>query len=94
MGINTADSRAAAINSIEDCELAFPGEIDAIREWFTWYKAKDSKGNRLPGKSPSAFGFGGQPLDTTQACKVIEETHAAWRRLVLRRVPAHGLLLA
>ena len=39
--INVADPLADKINTREDCEKHFPGEIDAIREWFTWYKATD-----------------------------------------------------
>ena len=33
--INVADERAAQVNSLADVNKVFPGEVDAIREWFT-----------------------------------------------------------
>ena len=41
--INAADPKAALINSLEDAEAHFPGQIARVREWFMWYKAIDGK---------------------------------------------------
>jgi len=91
--INLQDPLAALINSLEDCERLLPGQIDAVREWFTWYKAVGEDGARLPDKEPNIFGFEGMPLPTEKALEVIKEAHNTWAALVLRKVPACDLQL-
>ena len=71
----------------------FPGQLAAVREWFTWYKAVDGGGNRIEGKEPNVFGFGGEPLDVDGALGVIDEAHRSWQALVLRKVSAGTLSL-
>ena len=34
IAINASHPAASGMNSLEDVEQAFPGELDAIREWF------------------------------------------------------------
>jgi len=86
IGINMADPLAARINSLEDLEAVAPGEVDAVREWFTWYKAVDEEGNKVPGKEPNHFALDGKPLSTAGALQVIAEAHACWLALVTRKV--------
>jgi hypothetical protein len=31
-----------------------------VREWFTWYKALDASGKRIPDSEPNVFGFEGR----------------------------------
>jgi hypothetical protein len=48
VAINVCDPKAALVNCLADAETHFPGQVDRIREWFTWYKAVDG----LPGDGP------------------------------------------
>jgi len=96
--INVADPLADKINSLEDAEVQFPGEVGKIREWFTWYKSVDGEkgdgplgSNKVEGKEPNVFGFDGVALDATKALEVVEETHAAWAGLVTGATAADGL---
>ena len=92
--INVADPKAMLVNTKEDADKYFPGEIDAIRDWFTWYKATDPKtGERDPSKK-NVFGFDGRALDTTKAWEVVREAHGTWADLVTRQVKAGGRKLA
>ena len=92
--INMADPLAAEIASLEDCERVLPGQVDAVREWFTWYKATDETGKRMPDKEPNVFGFDGRALDTAAALGVIQEAHTTWVALMLRQVAPGKLKLA
>jgi len=85
IGINTADEKAGEINDLADLERLMPGEVDAVREWFTWYKALDAAGERIEGSEPNFFEFGGKPLDTAATMKIVGEGHACWHALVSRR---------
>lgn len=87
IGINTADPKAAGINCLADLEASFPGEVDSIREWFTWYKAVDENGNKVDGKDPNVFGFDGKPLATEEALDVINAGNHCWNALVTRKIP-------
>ena len=65
-----------------------------VREWFTWYKALDANGKRIPDSEPNVFGFEGRPVDTAATAAVIETAHASWKSLVLRQVPRGKCVLA
>ncbi|WIA42520.1 hypothetical protein OEZ86_008504 [Tetradesmus obliquus] len=84
IAINSADPKAAAVNSLEDVErefpgqltaiLEFPGQLTAILEWFRDYKIPD-------GKPANAFGFDNKCMDKAFTLKVIEETHTFYNKL-------------
>jgi len=84
--INVADPLAAKVNSLEDCNVFFPGEVDAIREWFTWYKATDPETGKRDDSKKNIFGFEGKALNTAQTWDVIREAHGTWAALVTRQV--------
>uniref|UniRef100_A0A7S4M1T4 inorganic diphosphatase n=1 Tax=Prymnesium polylepis TaxID=72548 RepID=A0A7S4M1T4_9EUKA len=94
VGINLADASAAEINSLAELEAKMPGEVDAVREWFTWYKAINPAGERIEGSEPNVFEFGGKPLDTEATLKIVTEGHSCWHALVSRRCQAGKLKLA
>lgn len=94
VGINLADEAAASINTLADLERVMPGEVDAVREWFTWYKATNAAGERIEGAEPNVFEFGGKPLDTAATLKIVGEGHACWQALVARRCRGGKLKLA
>lgn len=79
---------------MEDAELFFPGEIDAIREWFTWYKAIDPVTGERDESKKNIFAFGGKPLNTDKTWGVIKEAHGTWQALVTRQVKAGKRKLA
>ena len=68
--------------------------MDAVREWFTWYKATSPEGERIEGAEPNFFEFDGKPLDTAATLKIIGEGHACWNTLVTRRCRAGKLKLS
>ena len=87
--INVLDPLASKLNTLEDVEDHFPGQVARVREWFTWYKAIDGEpgdgplgSNLLEGKEPNVFGFGGEAKGPEEAKKVVEETHASWALLL------------
>ena len=93
--INVKDAQAPSVNSLADVERVFPGEVDKIREWFTWYKAIDPKtGEKKPGAEPNVFGFDGKPLGTEATWGVIREAHGTWFQLISRQVKAGKRKLA
>jgi len=71
IAISTADPLASSMNDISDVPAAVK---DGVREWFRWYKTPD-------GKPLNGFGFDEQFLDKTEAVKIIQETHEAWKNL-------------
>ncbi|KAG0204202.1 Inorganic pyrophosphatase [Mortierella sp. GBA30] len=79
--IDVNDPLADKLNDVEDVERHLPGFIDATRDWFRIYKKPD-------GKPENEFAFNGAAKDKAYATKVIEETHAAWRRLISGEIPA------
>lgn len=98
--INAADPKASVINSLEDAEAHFPGQVARVREWFTWYKAVDGKpgdgplnSNKKDDAEPNVFGFDGAALPASRALEIIEETHASWAKLKSGAVPAGKLQL-
>merc|ERR1712048_141581 len=74
IAIRVGDPLAAELETVGDVETKCPGVISGIREWFRWYKAPD-------GKPLNSFGYEERALDKSHALEVIEETHAAWKRL-------------
>merc|ERR1719313_1965803 len=50
LAVRVDDPKAAACGSLKEVEAAFPGQMDAIREWFRDYKVPD-------GKPQNAFGL-------------------------------------
>ena len=98
--VNAADPKAALINSLDDVETHFPGQIARVREWFTWYKAVDGApgdgplgSNKKEDAEPNVFGFDGEAKDATKAMEVVEETHASWKALKDGVVAPEGLAL-
>lgn len=51
-----------------------PGELERIMVWFRDYKIPD-------GKPANAFGYGGQPLNSEFAQRVISGTHELYQQL-------------
>ncbi len=78
----------------EDVDRLFPGEIDKVREWFTWYKATDPATGKRDESKKNEFGFSGRALDTDATWDVIMEAHGTWANLVMRRVKAGARMLA
>jgi len=74
IAISVDDPAAKDLQTIADVEAKMPGVVSGIREWFRWYKTPD-------GKPLNAFGFDEKVLDAKAAIEVIEETHAAWKKL-------------
>ena len=88
---STWPTRSPPLNSLADLERLLPGQVDEVREWFTWYKATDADGNRIEGAEPNFFEFDGKPLDTPAALQIIAEGHTCWTQLVMRRCRAGKL---
>ena len=85
--INSAHPLFDAVNTVDDAEREFPGEIRRIREWFRDYK--------IPGSDPPAeFGYGGECLPTSKCHDVLHETRGFWHALVSgERENTEGLAL-
>jgi len=96
IGVSTADPKAKDINSVADLEKAFPGQIDAIREWFRNYK---SDGKFEDGKwvgiteGQNSFGLGEKCMDMAYTAEVIDETAEQYAQLMAGKVDADGLSL-
>jgi inorganic pyrophosphatase len=73
--VDVKDPLAGVLNDISDVETHCPGLIDATRSWFRSYKIPD-------GKPANNFAFDGAVRDRTFAIRVVEETAAAWKRLI------------
>ena len=76
IAICVTDPWAPLLNDVTDVEELLPGFIGAIREWFRTYKVPD-------GKPLNSFGLDEKCMPAAYAMTVIEETHHAWRSLVL-----------
>ena len=72
--LNTSDPKAASVNTLEDVEREFPGELEKILVWFRDYKMPD-------GKPANEFGYDNKCLDKDFALDVIKETHEFWNKL-------------
>ncbi|KAG0044441.1 Inorganic pyrophosphatase [Gryganskiella cystojenkinii] len=79
--IDVKDPLAEKLNDVEDVEKHMPGFIDATRDWFRIYKIPD-------GKPENQFAFDGAAKNKAYALKVVEDTHAAWKRLITAQIPS------
>ncbi|KAF9432042.1 Inorganic pyrophosphatase [Entomortierella beljakovae] len=79
--IDVKDPLADQLNDIADVERVLPGLIDATRDWFRIYKKPD-------GKPENEFAFAGAAKDKAYATQVIEDTNAAWKRLIYGTIPS------
>lgn len=73
--VDVNDPLADRLQDIHDIEEHCPGLIDATREWFRSYKIPD-------GKPANEFAFDGQVRGRDFAVHIVEETAAAWKRLI------------
>lgn len=73
--VDVNDPMAEQLNDMNDVETHCPGLIDATREWFRSYKIPD-------GKPANEFAFDGQVKGRDFAIHIVEETAAAWKRLI------------
>jgi inorganic pyrophosphatase len=96
IGVSTADPKADSINSLDDLDKAFPGQIDEIREWFRNYKSdgtyKDGKWSGIT-EGQNSFGFDDKCLDAAKTKEVIVETEGEYAALMAGKVDADGLSL-
>ncbi|CDJ37143.1 soluble inorganic pyrophosphatase, putative [Eimeria tenella] len=67
-----------ALNSPQDLELLRPGFLDSLKFWFSNYKLNTPGG---PSK-PNTFDYGGAPLGSPQAWRIIEHAHQSYLRLL------------
>jgi inorganic pyrophosphatase len=105
IAINASDPWAALLNDVDDLETKLPGDVchslslsssylgpvlsgivHAIREWFRTYKIPD-------GKPENQFGLEGRCMNAAYAMHIVEETHEAWRHLVLGMIHSHSKAL-
>jgi len=96
IGVSTSDPKAASINSLDDLDKAFPGQIDQIREWFRNYKSNGKfEGGKWTGitEGQNSFGFNDKCLDAAHTKKVIKETQGEYAALMAGKVEADGLSL-
>ncbi|KAJ3096941.1 Inorganic pyrophosphatase [Phlyctochytrium planicorne] len=77
IAIDVNDPAASKLNDIEDVEKYFPGLLRATNEWFRIYKIPD-------GKPENNFAFSGEAKNKAYATEVINETHEAWRKVLLK----------
>lgn len=80
LAIDINDPLAGELNDVEDVEKKMPGFIRATEEWFRIYKIPD-------GKPENKFAFNGEAKNKAYAMKVVEETHAAWKKLINKEIP-------
>merc|ERR1711988_328647 len=76
VAIDATDPWAERLNDIEDGDKELPGCLHNIREWFRTYKIPD-------GKPPNVFGLDEKFMNAQYTMHVIEETHNAWKTLVI-----------
>lgn len=74
LGISLDDPACKLINSVEDIEKHKPGISFTLRDWYRKYKTAD-------GKPENTFAFKGEILDQEYTLKVIDDTHAQWKRI-------------
>ena len=71
--VQAADPRAALIQSLDDVEKHFPGQIARVREWFTWYKAVDgARRQRWHRHHRRVYGKLGTRQTGPSECKILE----------------------
>eukprot|EP00871_Galdieria_phlegrea_P002493 jgi/Galph1/3244/GphlegSOOS_G1907.1 len=72
--IRVHDKLAERVHHLEDYEALFPGSLEKVKDWFRLYKTAEGKGE-------NRYGYEGRFLDKERALQVIEECHAAWKKL-------------
>jgi len=73
--IDVTDPKAAEMNDIGDVDKVMPGLISLTVEWFRIYK--------IPaGKPENEFAFNGECKNKEFAMAIIEETGAAWKKMI------------
>jgi len=73
IALDVSDPLATTVHNLDELEMAHPYAVSGIREWFRWYKSPDDQLNH--------FAFDGHSVSQQTTLEVVEETHAAWRRL-------------
>jgi inorganic pyrophosphatase len=77
LGISTSDPLADRVHTLADAEREMPGAVRAATLWLRRYKVlKKGKEN--------TFLYDGVCQDEAFAMQIIEETNAAWERMLLR----------
>lgn len=72
IAIRADDPKAEKINSVEDAEREFPGELEKVRVWFRDYKAPEVI---------NEFGYDNKCMDKEFCLKVIKDTHGFYTSL-------------
>ena len=80
LAVRLDDPKAAACGSLVEVEAAFPGQMDAIREWFRDYKVPD-------GKPQNAFGLDEKWMPKDYAMDIIAETAGFYDDLMSGKTP-------
>ncbi|WPT12632.1 Soluble inorganic pyrophosphatase 1 [Picochlorum sp. SENEW3] len=73
--IPTDSPKASEVSNAAQAEEAFPGELQAIYEWFRDYKIPS-------GDPPAEFGYNGTCVDGELLTEVLASTHANYNALV------------
>jgi len=74
------DPKAASVETLEDVEREFPGELTKIREWFRDYKVPD-------GKPQNSFGLDDKCMPKDYAMDIVNETHSFYKALKSGETP-------
>lgn len=75
IAINSENEIATELNDIKDLEKYMPGKLETIFDWFRFYKTTD-------GKPENTFALDGKVIDRQHTLKVIQNTHACWKKLI------------
>jgi inorganic pyrophosphatase len=73
--VPTNNPKASEVSNAAEAEKAFPGELQAIYEWFRDYKIPS-------GDPPAEFGYNGTCVDGDMLTNVLTSTHANYNALV------------
>lgn len=82
IAIDVRDPLAAEMHDVADVERLMPGLLKETIDWFKYYKVPD-------GKPVNTIGLGEKVEGREFALRVVEETNAAWKRLLAGEIPAH-----
>ncbi|KAF2076134.1 hypothetical protein CYY_002541 [Polysphondylium violaceum] len=63
------------INSIKDLEIHIPGTVQAIKDWYQYYKVSE-------GKEANKYALDGVPVEYKQTHSIIQTTHDHWSKLI------------
>ncbi|CAE7812986.1 PPA6 [Symbiodinium sp. CCMP2592] len=70
------DDKAPIVHDLNDVEAHWPGALRSLTDWLRMYKTAE-------GKKENKFGFAGKPQSAEFAKQVVEETHQAWKKLLV-----------